>query len=227
MPPSYTQPQQADPNHRPTQREQYQQPPQVPSQQPKPPPIDLLSDSLTISLTPTTPPIAPPVPPNPEKDALLRTIATTLHHQRLAASTQISSTIPGLHGQHRALLNSLSALETETRALESLSNTIESNTSILHSALQSADQLIKDSKNWKEPQVDELLVAPTVVGNQLYSLVTEERALGDAIFVLGRAKERGRVETGVFVRQTRSLAREWFLKKVLVGKIAQGMGLSG
>ena len=64
------------------------------------------------------------------------------------------------------------------------------------------------------------------MGNQLYGLVTEERALGDAIFILGRAKERGRVETGVFVRQTRSLAREWFLKKVLVGKIAKGMGLN-
>ena len=77
------------------------------------------------------------------------------------------------------------------------------------------------------PNIDELLVAPTVVANQLYELVAEERALGDAIFCLGRAVERGKVESGVFVKTTRALAREWFLKKWMVRKCGRGMGLDG
>lgn len=79
----------------------------------------------------------------------------------------------------------------------------------------------------KPPHIDELLVAPTVVGNQLYDVVAEERALGDAIFVLGRAAERGRITPAVFAKTTRSLAREWYLKKALARKIGKGMGLVG
>ena len=58
-----------------------------------------------------------------------------------------------------------------------------------------------------------------------YDVVAEERALADAIFVLGRAVERGRITPTVFARTTRSLAREWYLKKALARKIGKGMGL--
>jgi len=75
------------------------------------------------------------------------------------------------------------------------------------------------------PGVDDVLVVPTVVGGQLYELACEERAVGDAMFVLGRALERERIGVDVFLKQTRSLAREQFLKKALIKKIAKGMGL--
>jgi len=75
------------------------------------------------------------------------------------------------------------------------------------------------------PDVDEVLVAPTVVGGQLYALCAEERACADALFVLARALDKGRVGVDVFIKQTRSLAREQFLKKALIKKIAKGMAL--
>ena len=65
-----------------------------------------------------------------------------------------------------------------------------------------------------------------MVGNQLYELVAEERALSDAIFMLGRAVERERISPQMFAKLTRSLAREWYLKKALVRKIGTGMGLA-
>ncbi len=77
----------------------------------------------------------------------------------------------------------------------------------------------------KPPGVDEVLVAPTVVGGQLYELVAEEQAIGDAIFVLGRGLDMGRVGVEGWVKLTRGLARERFLKKALVRKIVRGMGL--
>lgn len=124
------------------------------------------------------------------------------------------------------MLASLHKLSSELNALESLSGLLNSNTEILHTALRDADKVIENSQGRKPPSIDEILVAPTVVGNQLYELVGEERSLGDALFVLGRAVERGRVSPAVFAKMTRSLAREWYLKKALAKKIGKGMGLA-
>lgn len=124
------------------------------------------------------------------------------------------------------MLKALSNMQAEIQALESLSGLLSSNTDILHGALRDADAMIDSSQHRTAPNIDEILVAPTVVGNQLYELVSEERSLGDALFVLGRAVERGRISPTVFAKITRSLAREWYLKKALVKKIGKGMGLT-
>ncbi len=116
-------------------------------------------------------------------------------------------------------------MQAEIHALESLNSLLSTNTNILHTALHDADAVIESSQHRTAQNVDELLVAPTVVGNQLYELVSEERSLGDALFILGRAVERGRITPAVFAKMTRTLAREWYLKKALVKKIGKGMGL--
>lgn len=50
------------------------------------------------------------------------------------------------------------------------------------------------------PDVDDLLVAPTFVGGQLYSLVAEEKGIADVLFVLGRGLDGGRVGVEGFVK---------------------------
>ncbi|KAI1428680.1 UEV domain-containing protein [Xylaria sp. FL1777] len=192
-----------------------------------PPPPDLMDEPLTLSLpSPSTLP-APPIPPNPEKDALLRQLASTLYAMRQRARKQNESSLAGLSAQRTAMLTALQNIQNDSAALTPLSNLLASNTAVLQSSLQEADAVINNSKTHKPPAIDELLVAPTVVGNQLYDVVAEERALGDAIFVLGRAVERGRISPAVFAKTTRGLAREWYLKKALARKIGRGMGLSG
>ena len=124
------------------------------------------------------------------------------------------------------MLTALNAMQAEMQALESLTGLLASNTNVLHAALHDADTVIKSSQHRTAPSIDEILVAPTVVGNQLYDLVSEERSLGDAVFVLGRAVEKGRISPQIFAKMTRSLAREWYLKKALVKKIGEGMGLN-
>lgn len=124
------------------------------------------------------------------------------------------------------MLNAMSTMQSEIGSLAQLSNLLQNNTHILRDAMRRADEMIQSSAQLPEPDIDQLLVAPTVVGNQLYDLVAEERALADAIFVLGRAVERGRVAPAVFAKTTRSLAREWYMKKALVKKIGKGMGLT-
>lgn len=91
--------------------------------------------------------------------------------------------------------------------------------------MRDADNVIAEAKHRTVPPVDEVLVAPTVVGEQLYELVAEERACVEARGVLARALDRGRVGVEVWVRVNRGVAREEFLKKALVRKCASGLGL--
>ncbi|KAI1455554.1 UEV-domain-containing protein [Annulohypoxylon moriforme] len=205
-------------------------PQQPPAQlQPKPPPPpDLMDEPFSLALPSSSannlPP--PPIPPNPEKDALLRQLASTLHSLRQRARSQNESSLLGLAAQRNAMLAALQNLQSDSAALTPLTSMLASNTSILQNSLQEADRVISSAQTREPPPIDDLLVAPTVAANQLYDVVAEERALGDAIFVLGRAVERGRISPAVFAKTTRSLAREWFLKKALARKIGRGMGLS-
>lgn len=132
----------------------------------------------------------------------------------------------GLQAQRTAMTVAYDRLNSERTGLSQVSTLLASNSQILHDALRKADGVIESSQQHPEPDIDELLVAPTVVANQLYALVAEERAIADVIFVLGRAVERGRISPAVFAKTTRSLAREWYLKKALVKKIGRGMGLA-
>ncbi|KAI1821494.1 UEV domain-containing protein [Xylaria intraflava] len=201
-------------------------PPPQPVPKPRPAP-DLMDEPLTLALPSPQNLPPPPIPPNPEKDALLRQLASTLHEMRQQARQQNESSLTSLTAQRTAMLAALQAMQSDSAALTPLSALLASNTAILQSSLKEADAVISNSQTQPAPAIDDLLVAPTVVANQLYDVVAEERALGDAIFVLGRAVERGRVSPAVFAKTTRSLAREWYLKKALARKIGRGMGLSG
>lgn len=198
-----------------------------PQSQHKPlPPPDLMDEPLTLDIPSPSSVAPPPIPPNPEKDVILQQLASTLHQMRTRVREQNDSSLQGLQAQRTAMLSAMSAMQQEVGGLTQLSNLLRNNTAILHDVMCRADETIENSKRLPEPDVDQLLVAPTVVGNQLYDAVAEERALADTIFVLGRAVERGRVAPAVFAKTTRSLAREWYLKKALVKKIGRGMGLS-
>jgi len=184
-----------------------------------------MDEDLTLSIPSPSSVPAPPIPPNPEKDALLHQMAQTLHAMRQQVRAQNESSLLGLQAQRNAMQAAGNKLQAESAQLSQLSAMLTSNTAILQDSLRKADAVIESSARLPEPNIDELLVAPTVVANQLYDLVAEERALADAIFILGRAVERGRIGPAEFARMTRSLAREWYLKKALVRKIGVGMGL--
>ncbi|KAI0155417.1 UEV-domain-containing protein [Hypoxylon sp. FL1284] len=209
----------------------WQQPAPVPVQpKPKPPPPpDLMDEPFSLAIpSPASNTVGPPpIPPNPEKDALLRQLGSTLCDMRRRARAQNESSLAGLAAQRAAMLVALDKLNADAAALSPLTSLLASNTQILQSSLREADGVVGGAlaRAAQPPPVDDLLVAPTVAANQLYDAAAEERALGDAIFVLGRAVERGRIAPAVFAKTTRGLAREWYLKKALVRKIAKGMGL--
>ncbi|KAI9680619.1 MAG: hypothetical protein M1817_004059 [Caeruleum heppii] len=184
-----------------------------------------LTQAPPASLPSGPPPPAPPIPPNPERDALLSALGSALAQNRSASATQTMSSLSSLSAQQSALLNAYSSLNAEKQNLSSLVSLLESNDRILADSMKKADAVMKDARRRRVPGVDEVLVSPTVVGGQLYEVVCEERALGDVMFLLGRGLDKGVVGADGFLKQTRSLAREQFLKKALIRKISRGMGL--
>ncbi|KAL5425979.1 hypothetical protein PMIN04_002209 [Paraphaeosphaeria minitans] len=224
--------QQGPPQHYPPQQyaqHQQQQPPQQPSQPTVPPPNLMDMDSLEVTLPSQRgsqqPLHVPPVPPNPEKDAVLHALSSSLTAQIRQTVSQNHAAVAPLQAQQFALRNAYARLQSELDQLQQLDAALASNEQILHNAMKEADRVMWDARRRKAPDVDDVLVAPTVVGGQLYAVAAEERGISEALFVLGRALDRGKIGADVFVKQTRALAREQFLKKALGKKIARGMGL--
>jgi ESCRT-I complex subunit TSG101 len=143
-------------------------------------------------------------------------------------------------------------LQGEIAALTNFQATLQSNINVLQQSLHRADAVIADaqarisqphsvtappssspepsaaaagSANTGLPPVDDVLVAPTVVGKQLYDLVADERGIQQAVYALQAALVEGIIGVETWSRHTRSLAREAFIKRALIRKIGRGMGL--
>ncbi|KAL8700536.1 MAG: hypothetical protein Q9224_000922 [Gallowayella concinna] len=188
---------------------------------------DLLTSPFETTLpVPATDIAPPPIPPNPQKDALLQTLSQTLTQQVQRTHASNMSAIPPLRAQQTALNETLNNINHEISQLNDLQGLLDSNEKILRQAMLDADKVLEDAKHRDVPAVEEVLVVPTVVAGQLYENVVEERVLEECRTVVGKALDRGRIGGDVWAKQTRSLAREEFLKKALIKKIARGMGLA-
>ncbi|KAL4944281.1 UEV domain-containing protein [Aspergillus oleicola] len=225
-------------------RPPYQTPPTT--QQPAPrskPAEDLLTSPFELDLpsfTPTGP--APPIPPNPEKDALLQAVSKALTGTLHSNINHSASAAASLTSQSHSLHSAINTLQHEISSLKHLNSTLESNTSILTQSLHRADAVIADAQSRSStnqpssssnptndtsglPPIDDILVAPTVVGKQLYDLVAEERGIQTAIYALQAALVKGVIGVESWSRHTRGLAREAFMKRALIAKVGRGMGL--
>ncbi|GAM87829.1 hypothetical protein ANO11243_058570 [Dothideomycetidae sp. 11243] len=190
------------------------------------PALDLLTDPFDISLGPTAAPgPAPPIPPNPEKEHLLQLLSESLVAQATAKIQQSQSAMAPLTAQRQALLEAQSRLQSEIHQLQSLDIVLTTNEKILHQSIRDCQSVIEASRKMPEPNIDEVLVAPTVAAQQLWNLCAEEVAIKEAMYSLQRGVGAGRVSSAEFVRLTRSLARECFLKMALARKVATGLGL--
>ena len=223
--------QRGPPNHQYPPYQQYpqQQAPQPQQPQKPAPPPDLLSDPFDVALpgpnADQPPAPAPPIPPNPEKEHLLHALSATLVAQAHAKVNQNLSAIAPLQAQHEALLSAHQRLEAEIRQLDQLSATLASNEEILHKSIADCDAVISGAKRKPQPNIDEVLVAPTMVAQQLWTVCSEEAGCKEAMYVLQKALDRGRITGPDFVRQMRSLGREAFGKMVVARKAGRGMGL--
>ena len=217
-PPAYQ-----DHNQRPPSQPSYQQPspqvyqasrhpPQQPPQQSKPnAPEDLLTSPFETAL-PTQPTnvAPPPIPPNPQKDAILSAFSQTLTQQIHTSHASNLAALTPLHAQQAALTQTLNAINREISQLNDLEALLSSNENILHQAMRDADKVLEDAKRRTVPNIDEVLVAPTVVAGQLYQSVAEEKAIEESRAVLGKALDKGRIGGGVWAKVRVCRCIFWF-----------------
>ncbi|KAE8144502.1 UEV domain-containing protein [Aspergillus avenaceus] len=200
---------------------------------------DLLTSPFELELPSFAPGPAPPIPPNPEKDALLQAVSKAVTETLQTNVSQSKSAAQALLSQSHSLHAAIATLQGEVSSLNTLNSTLESNTTVLQQSLHRADAVIADAQSRISsstpqsssdpvsglPAIDDVLVAPTVVGKQLYDLVAEERGIQQAIYALQAAHVKGVIGVETWSRHTRGLAREAFLKRALIRKIGHGMGL--
>ncbi|CAI7654961.1 unnamed protein product [Penicillium bialowiezense] len=233
-PPQFPQPQPAlQPAHYQNQQHHGSPHPQhqpYPANQPRPPPTgpktetpDLLTSPFEVELPSISGP-APPIPPNPEKDTLLRAVSHSIAENLQLNAAQSDTAAQSLFSQSRSLHSALATLQGEISALNSLHTTLQSNTATLQQSIQRADATIADAPP-DLPPIDDVLVAPTIVGKQLYDLVAEEQGIQQALYALQAALVKGIIGVDSWSKHTRSLAREALLKRALIRKIGRGMGL--
>lgn len=194
---------------------------------PTQPPPDLLTDPFEIAMPsqPAHNQPAPPIPPNPEKEHLLQALSATLTEQAQKTINQNLSARSALLAQQTALQSAYAKLQGELRQLAQLGQTLDVNERILHKAISDCDAATAATKNKPPPPIDDVLVAPSLVAQQLWTLCAEDAAGKEAMYVLQQAVDRGRVGADVFVRVMRSLGREAFLRKATMRKCAKGLGL--
>ncbi|KAJ5220395.1 hypothetical protein N7468_009599 [Penicillium chermesinum] len=220
----------------------YQQSPYPPNYQPvppaapaapapKPPAPDLLTSPFELELpsfAPTGP--APPIPPNPEKDALLHAVSKTLSETLQTQASQSDAAAQSLVSQSHSLQSAMATLQAEFNPFIVQMRLLPMRRlGLLFPPLPATSGAPGPSTSSDAPTglppIDDVLVAPTVVGKQLYDLVAEEEGLQHALYALQAALVRGVIGVDSWSRQTRGLAREAFLKKALIRKVARGMGL--
>ncbi|CAO1634521.1 unnamed protein product [Parajaminaea phylloscopi] len=171
----------------------------------------------------------PPVrPPNPE--------VYSLH---LALHEKISSRIATLRSQlaasnsHLAVISSdldrgPSAIEDESARLCAVRDVCRSRAERLESTVAQAKAVTQELRA-REGKVDskEVVLADSIVGDQLIGLVSADLALTDLLYHLGRALGSESLDLERYLKWVRMCGREQFLKRALAAKIQAGLESMG
>ncbi|KAH9484300.1 Tumor susceptibility gene 101 protein [Psilocybe cubensis] len=180
---------------------------------------DLLDQDNDASAIPASFPAPPPRPPNPE---LLR-LQSEVHRKLTAELNSLSQALAidaeRLRAQQADLLAGEPAIKDEMARLEAVRDVCRNVASRTSHAVHQAEANIAELRRKGDPEVDELVCATSIVHNQLINLIADDNAIEDTIYHLHRALNAGRIDLERFLRATRLLAEEQFMKRALIEKI--------
>jgi len=138
-------------------------------------------------------------------------------------SQGIASDTERLRALQADLLAGEPAIRDEMGRLEAVRDVCCTVSNRLHDSVGRAESNIAELRRRGEPDIDEMVCAPTIVHNQLINLTAEDNAIEDTIYQLHRALNAGRIDLDRFLRTTRVLAEEQFMKRALIEKITIGI----
>ncbi|KAF8797990.1 UEV-domain-containing protein [Phlegmacium glaucopus] len=165
-------------------------------------------------------------PPNPELLRLQEQVHRKLTSELNSLSQSLSLDAEHLRAHQANLLAGEPAIKDEMARLEAVRDVCRNVANRTRQSIQQADSNITELKRKGDPEVDELVCATSIVHNQLINLVADDNAIEDTIYHLHRALNTGRIDLERFLRLTRVLAEEQFMKRALVDKIQMSVGRS-
>ncbi|PBK96814.1 UEV-domain-containing protein, partial [Armillaria gallica] len=207
------------------------QPLQHPGVSPPPPVLNLLDEeSVDISSSgPVQSPSTfspPPRPPNPELLRLHDQVHQKLTSELASLAQALSLDAERLRAQQSDLLLGEPAIRDEMARLEAVRDVCRNVSGRMRSTVDQTERNMSELRRKGDPEVDELVCSTTIVHNQLINLVAEDNAIEDTIYHLHRALNSGRIDLERFLRTTRILAEEQFMKRALIEKIQSGVPIS-
>jgi ESCRT-I complex subunit TSG101 len=181
--------------------------------------------SLLDEDTPVVLPVhqAPPRPPNPELLQLHSRLHDKIKSELNSLSQALLSDAERLRALQTDLLDGEPAIRDEMGRLEAVRDVCRTVGGRLVDTVSRADKNVAELRRRGDPDIDEMVCATTIVHNQLINLVAEDNAIEDTIYQLHRALNAGRIDLDRFLRTTRVLAEEQFMKRALIEKITIAM----
>ncbi|KAH9180776.1 UEV-domain-containing protein [Lactarius sanguifluus] len=186
-----------------------------------PPRPNLLDEDATVEDPQPPPPaqVAPPRPPNPELLQLHARVHDKLRTELASVSQAMTLDGERLRAQQADLLTGVPAIRDEMGRLEAVRDVCRGVATRLQEAVDAAERGVAELKRKGDPPVDELVCSTSIVHNQLVDLVAEDNAIEDTMYHLHRALNAGRIDLDRFLRTTRVLAEEQFMKRALIERI--------
>ncbi|KAK9894358.1 UEV-domain-containing protein [Cystobasidium minutum MCA 4210] len=192
-------------------------------------PVNILDDDDEPSRDLSKVSAPPPRPTNPALLNMRRALYAQLVHHLHTLQAHLNTENEHLRALHADLLKGEPAILDEMQRLEAVRDVCVSVRDRMSEVVGTAQNNIQDLSTRPEIEVDELICGTNVVHNQLLELVAEDNALEDAIYHLGRyfnSDTRNQDELERFLKRSRILAREQFMKRALVNKILLEIALS-
>ncbi|KAH7889730.1 UEV domain-containing protein [Phlebopus sp. FC_14] len=198
--------------------------PPVAAPKPDHTPPNLLEEDSTEQSAPQHPSgPAPPRPPNPELLQLHAQLRDKIRSELASLSQVMHLDAERLRSQQTDLLAGEPAIRDEMARLEAVRDVCRNVSSRLRATVEQAERNLAELRRKGDPEVDELVCSTSIVHNQLINLVAEDNAIEDTTYHLHRALNSGRIDIERFLRTTRVLAEEQFMKRALIEKIQQGI----
>lgn len=168
-----------------------------------------------------------PAPPRPINPAVTE-LHAKVHHQLSMRVADLHAAQTKSDAQLRMLLDDLErgapALEDEMQRLRAVRDVCVANTQRLSTMMDTAKRTTWELEARPEPDVDHMMSATSLVENQLLQLMADDQAIEDTLYQLSRALYSEQLSLDRFIKHTRMLSREQFLKRALAQNIAHGLG---
>lgn len=185
--------------------------------------MDAEDDLLAAAAEEDSATAAPARPMNPELMRLHESVRQKILAELQSFSSTVNEDAERLRATQTSLLQGEPAIRDEMARLVAVRDVCKSVADRMRGTVQAGEANVQELRRKGDPEVDELVCSTTIVYNQLINLVAEDNAIEDTIYHLHRALNSGRIDLDRFLRTTRVLAEEQFMKRALIQKITSGI----